>query len=348
MDNFKTEYHRTLCKDRPDFLEKYISLPIMQRLDGIGLLCGTDWTPLFHNHFKYSRLDHSIGTALITWNFTHDRKQTIASLLHDVSTPAFSHVSDFKNGDALTQSSTEDINAKMIDENIELQSLLSSDGINTAEVNDYHIYPICDNEMPGLSADRLEYMYPSGAALDRVWSIEDTVENYRHIKVLENEKKLPELGFDSIEHCLQYTKKFIDISLILQHNEDKIAMQLMADVLSAAEKEGIAVEKDFYTFSEAELIWRFEKYAEQNRETEFAKLFRTFRGMKKIIRSDIPLDGTYSLSLKVKQRYVDPLVQTEKTGGNAKRISSICPEAKKYIEDFLSYNDSKFGCVEFL
>ena len=126
------------------------------------------------------------------------------------------------------------------------------------------------------------------------------------------------------------------------------AMQLMADVLSAAEKEGIAVEKDFYTFSEAELIWRFEKYAEQNRETEFAKLFRTFRGMKKIIRSDIPLDGTYSLSLKVKQRYVDPLVQTEKTGGNAKRISSICPEAKKYIEDFLSYNDSKFGCVEFL
>ncbi len=347
MGNFKTEYHKALCKDSPDFLEKYISLPIMKRLSGIGLLCGTDWTPLFHNHFMYTRLDHSIGTALITWNFTHDRKQTLASLFHDVSTPAFSHVSDFKNGDALTQSSTENLNAKMVDEDMELQSLLHRDGIKTEEINDYHIYPVCDNEMPGLSADRLEYMYPSGAALDRIWTIEETIENYSHIKVLENEKKLPELGFDSLEHCLTYMKKFIDISLILQHNEDKIAMQLMADVLSAAEREGIASEKDFYRFSEAELIGLFEKHAEQKKETEFAKLFRTFRGMKKIIRSDSPIDGTYSLSLKVKQRYVDPLVQTEKES-HAKRISSICPEAKKYIEDFLSYSDSKFGCVEFL
>lgn len=345
MDYFKTEYHGSLCKDRPDFLEKYISLPIMQRLDGIGLLCGTDWTPLFHNYFKYSRLDHSIGTALITWNFTHDKKQTLASLLHDVSTPAFSHVSDFKNGDALTQSSTEDLNARMIDEDKELQDLLSADGIKTTEVNDYHIYPICDNEMPGLSADRLEYMYPSGAALDKVWTIEDAIKNYSHIKVLKNEKNLPELGFDETEACLEYTKKFIDISLILQHNEDKIAMQLMADVLSAAEKESIATEKDFYDFTEAQLIDRFERYAGQNKETEFSKLFRTFRGMTKIIRSETPIQGSYCISLKVKQRYVDPLVETD---NGSKRISVICAEAKKYIADFLAYNDSRYGAVEYL
>ncbi|WP_407398183.1 hypothetical protein [Treponema sp.] len=345
MQDFKIEYHKALCSDAPDFLKEYISLPILQRLDGIGLLCGTDWTPLFHNYFKYSRLDHSIGTALITWNFTKDKKQTIASLLHDVSTPAFSHVSDFKNGDALTQSSTEDINARMIDEDKKLQVLLSKDGIKSTEVNDYHLYPICDNEMPGLSADRLEYMYPSGAALDKVWTIEDAVENYSHIKVLENEKGLPELGFDDMEACLEYTKKFIDISLILQHNEDKIAMQLMADVLSAAEKEGIAKERDFYELSEEQLIERFNNHSVGNPTAEFSRLYRTFRGMKKIIRSEVPVENAYCIDLKVKQRYVDPLVQTDK---GSKRISALSSKASKWISDFLDYKDSKYGCVEYL
>ena len=100
-------YHRILSADFPEFINKYVDLPILQRLSGIGLLCGTDWTPLYRNRFFYSRLDHSIGVALILWHFTHDRAETLAGLLHDVSTPVFSHVADFRNGDALTQESTE-------------------------------------------------------------------------------------------------------------------------------------------------------------------------------------------------------------------------------------------------
>lgn len=50
-ENFAAKYHKILCKKTPDFLSKYISLPILKRLEGVGLLCGTDWTPLFHNSF---------------------------------------------------------------------------------------------------------------------------------------------------------------------------------------------------------------------------------------------------------------------------------------------------------
>ncbi|MBQ3980514.1 MAG: hypothetical protein II631_00515 [Treponema sp.] len=59
-------YHKILCADYPDFLDEYLRLPILQRLDGVTLLCGTDWTPLFKNRFYYSRLEHSVGTALIS------------------------------------------------------------------------------------------------------------------------------------------------------------------------------------------------------------------------------------------------------------------------------------------
>jgi len=52
------------------------------------------------------------------------------------------------------------------------------------EVCDYHKYPIADNEIPQLSADRLEYMYPSGAALANIWNIRDIEKNYKAIAVL--------------------------------------------------------------------------------------------------------------------------------------------------------------------
>ena len=62
--------------------------------------------PQFADIDSYSRYDHSIGVALIIWHFTHDRKQAIAGLLHDVASPVFAHVVDFMHGDYLTQEST--------------------------------------------------------------------------------------------------------------------------------------------------------------------------------------------------------------------------------------------------
>ena len=344
-EDFGAKYHKILCKRAPDFLSKYISLPILKRLEGVGLLCGTDWTPLFHNSFFYSRLDHSIGTALIVWNFTKDKKQTISALLHDVSTPAFSHVSDFKNGDALTQSSTENLNSKLIENNSELIEFFKHDGINVTEVKDYHIYPIADNEIPCLSADRLEYMYPSGAALDSIWTLNEIESSYNNISILENEKGIPELGFSDEEECLIYTKKFIQTSMILQRNEDKIAMQLMADILTLAEENKIINPNDLYALSEKQLIEKFTKSAKANSSLEFSKYFRTFQGMKKIFRSETEMKGFYCVNLQVKRRYIAPLVKTKK---GIKRISEINKEAKEIIEQFLYFNDTKFGCVEFL
>ncbi len=35
----------------------------------------------------------------MTWHFTHDKKETIAVLLHDVGTPCFAHCIDYVFGD---------------------------------------------------------------------------------------------------------------------------------------------------------------------------------------------------------------------------------------------------------
>lgn len=348
------EYYKILCPEFPNFLKKYIELPIMQRLSGIGLLCGTDWTSLYKNRFFYSRLDHSVGVALIIWNFTKDKTQTIAGLLHDVSTTVFSHVSDFRKGDALTQTSTEEPTTKMILSDSALCKLLESDGIEPKDVVDYHLYPIADNEIPSLSADRLEYMYPSGLALDGSWTFEEISKTYNDLIILKNEENKEELGFKTIEMAELYCKKFCMIGHILQLNENKLSLQLLSQIMSKAVELDVLQEEDFMTLSESKIIEKIESFISKKtlslEEQKFATMYNTFRKMTKVEHTNqkLPEDKYFCVSLKVKQRYINPLVKVGSNSQQAKRLSEVSDFANKLIKDFLEYEDTKFGCVRLI
>lgn len=345
------DYHPLLCPedDYPEFLDRYLDLPILQRLKGIGLLCGTDWTTLYRNRFYYSRFDHSKGCALIVWHFTHDKAQTIAGLLHDVSTPVFSHVSDFRKGDALTQTATEAPNAVMIREDEALAALLEEDGLTPEMVADYHVYPVADNEIPRLSADRLEYMYPSGLALDGCWTLEEIQRTYDDVAVLENEDGKPELGFRTVETAELYCQKFCQIGHILQLNENKLTLQLLGKIMNMAVQEDILSEDDFMTLTEEQIIARLNRAIGSGCiSDELRRLYITFRNMTHIEHTEEPLDGHFCVNLEVKQRYIDPLVlrpdQNEK-GLLAVPLSEVSPKARSIIDDFLSWHDTPWGCV---
>ena len=264
MDNatytWNTEtYHRILCEEMPAFMVPYCELPVMRRLSGVDLLCGTDWTPLFHNRFFYSRLDHSIGTALIVWRFTQDKAQALAALC--------------------------------------------------------------------------------GA-----WTLDEIRQNFAQVCVLENERGLPELGFAELGAAQLYTERFCAIGRLLQQNEDKVAMQLMADVLSRALSCGFVTEEELYALAEAELISRFESLAASSSDERFARLFRTFRTMERVEHTDSPLPDAYCVSLRVKRRYVDPLVASP-AGTRSQRISTLDTRAASCIAELLAYEDSPWGCV---
>lgn len=361
----KTRYYQILSEDFPRFLNAYIQLPLLQRLSGIGLLCGTDWTPLYHNQFFYSRLDHSTGVALILWHFTHNKMQTIAGLLHDVSTPAFSHVSDFRNGDALRQESTEEKNAAMIHADKELEKLLKEDGLTPFDVDNYHRFSVADNEIPHLSSDRLEYMFPSGMALNGSFDMDSTARLYKNISLCYNELDEFEPGFLTEDCAAEYCERFCNAGLVLQKNENKLSLQLLAEILNLAVRCGIVTERDFFTKSEKELIDLFDCLAASEHQSmsdykRFRSLYKTFRTMTKIEHTSKPLDGCFCVSLNVKKRYIDPLVlqktiqtvQTQKKENaevqvhKGKRITAVSNRAKTVVDNFLSYSDTLYGCVK--
>ncbi len=323
----------------------------MRHLEGVGLLCGTDWTPLYSNRFFYSRFDHSVGTALITWNFTCDRKQTLASLFHDAATAAFSHVNDFRKGDALRQEVTEKGTFRILSASEQLCRLLERDGIHIEEIADYHVYPVCDNEIPALSADRLEYIFPSNMALanlvqGHVWTMDEAKSLYRNITVLKNEHGEDELGFKDRECAELYTQGFCSCSLVLQRNENKLALNMLGKIVNLALEQSVIQEKDCMEKDESELIRIFDSYA-QSKDTYLSALIKTWRTMTQIERFDEePGPAYYSVRLDVKKRYIDPLVRSADT--SAARVSSISPCAWKEIQDFLHYEDTPYGAVKIL
>ena len=327
------KYHKILSPDYPDFLDKYIALPVLQRLRGVGLLCGTDWTKLYKNRFYYSRLDHSVGVALIIWHFTHDKAQALAGLFHDASTPVFSHVSDFRKGDALTQTATEAPNESLLKNDAALCGLLAEDGLSVDQICDYHIYPVADNEIPQLSADRLEYMFPSGMALDGSWDLPSIERAYNDITVLKNENGIDELGFKTLEIAEDYCRRFCMIGHILQLNENKLTLHMLGQIMNLAVEQGVLHEDDFMNKSEKEIMDMLERAP--------SRLYKTFRTMTKIEHTDhaLPADEYFCISLNVKQRYIDPLV-------GSRRLSAISPFAHKIIEDFKAYHDTSYGCVK--
>lgn len=335
-------YHKILSPNYPVFLDKYIELPLLQRLKGVGLLCGTDWTNLYRNRFYYSRLDHSIGVALIIWHFTQDMAQTIAGLLHDVSTPVFSHVQDFRFGDSETQTATEYHNAEILRNDKTLKLLLESDGLTLEQVENYHTYPIADNEIPQLSADRLEYMFPSGMVLEGKWTLDEIQEIYNDITILVNEDYLPELGFKTVEIAEKYCKNFCVTGHMLQLNENKLTLKLLSDIIQLALDEKLLSEEELMKLSEREVMEKLQNVGSD----KFRSMFRTFRKMDAIEHTDEPLgDDYYCVDVKVKQRYINPLV---KDGDGIVRLADVSEKAKMMIDDFLTFEDKKYGCVKLL
>ena len=334
------EYFKVLSDEIPDFLYDYINTPAMQRIGKIGCGCGTDYTKIFNNKFFYSNLDHSIGVALIIRNFTTDKKQTIAGLFHDISTPVFKHCIDFMNGDHETQESTEELTTYMIKNSKEIMELLERDNIKVNEVDDYHIYPIADNDTPKLSADRLEYTLANGLYFKVVWDVKKIKEIYSNIEIQINEDGIRELGFKEKNIAEEFIDGASQLWPLWVSNEDKLAMQFLADTVKKMSEGNLLTKKDLYTLSEKEVIDKIENCTNE----KISKCFKLFRNSTKISESDLPVFDKYCVSITAKRRYIVPLVEY---ANSYKRVNDISDFAKEKIDNYLKFKTKKYAYLDF-
>lgn len=315
----------------------------MQKQAGVSISCGTIYSKMFCHQFWYSSLEHSIAVALIIWNFTKSKKQTLAGLFHDIATPVFKHAIDFMNGDYETQESTESLTTKIISESKEIMDLLRRDKIKIEEVSDYHLYPIADNDTPRLASDRLEYTLSNGlgAAGKKRWDLEEVKEIYQNIEVQRNEENAEELGFKSKKIAEKFTATMSQLSSYYIENQTKFSMQFLADIMKRMSENGLITKEDFYQLSESEVIKKIE-----NCELDsISKCFQIWRNATSIKESKNPIEDKYCVNIEnAKIRYIVPLVKVE---DQFIRINQISEVASKDIQRALNFKTQKYAYLDF-
>ena len=317
-----SKYFEILEPNFPDWLNEYINTKEMQRLDGISVTCGTYYTDLLKFKFQYSSLANSVAVALIVWHFSHDKKQTLAGLFHDISTPVFKHAIDFLNGDYEKQESTEELTSKIIKNSTEIMKLLKRDNISLEEVEDYKIYPIADNDTPKLSADRLEYSLSNALLVYNRANIEEIKKIYNDLEVQKNEDgKSKEIARDFVD----LTSK---LSLIYRGNVSRFSMQFLADLVKKLNEDKFIFKEDLYNLSEKDVI-------EIIKKSKYKEIFNNWIESKKVLTSKTKPKEKYSVCCSAKVRYIDPLCKGE-------RISKIDKSAKEKIEENFSFDMSNY------
>lgn len=311
-------------EDFPIFIEELINTTEFKRLNNVGMNCGCEYTsfPIFANGKEYTRYKHSIGVALIVWHFTKDIKQSIAGLLHDISSPVFAHVVDFLNGDHENQESTEEKTEEIIENSVEIQKILKKYNLTTKDVYDYHMYPIADNDSPLLSADRLEYtlgntFYYGFKSIDELKSM------YDDLVVIKNEFREDEISFKTLEKAIEFTSVSMLNSKVYSADYDRFSMQYLADLLKLAVDKNVLCMDDLYT-TENEVIVKLEG------NQELKSKFQEFKNFSQILTSKEKPQHGYWVNIPAKRRYINPQVV------NKGRIANLSEKLSKDINDFLS------------
>ena len=330
ISKFLREYFRILSPDIPEFLEEYIDTDEMQRIDGTSMNVGVQYSGLYKLVRDYSNLDHSVGVALIVWHFTKDKKATLAGLFHDIATPTFKHCIDFMNGDYETQESTEERTTDIIKNSKKIMSLLERDGIKLEEINDYKLYPIADNDHPKLSADRLEYNFSGGFSLIDLWTLEDIKKCYDNMFVSKNEDGIDEIVFRDLDVCEFYIEKLSKLWPWWICDKDRCVMQFIADTCKEMNENGYLSINDLYTYSEDYVIDLILNHSNKR----ISNRFKQFMNIRTYYVTKDKLKNKYSVRIKSKKRYVNPLVY------NKGRILDISSSSKKRFDEF--YNSTNF------
>ena len=307
----------------PSFFEPFFDSPALLRLKGVGQNCGTEFSKMYSYRAAYSRLDHSLGVALIVWNFSKDPKAALAGLFHDISHTAFSHVGDFLLGDAENQESAELHTRSILENDSVIPAELAKLGLTVADVEDYSRFPIADNPGPKLSADRLEYTLSSARSLN-FKTLDEIRSLYGSLVAVTTEDEA--IAFDDAEKAEEFALLSVQNDAgCFSSYESVSAMSFLAAILKRLSEVGGIAPMELYVLQDADFIERIKRSDDE----KLRKMWAFFENMEtyKILRYPRETD-TFVVSTKCKRRFIDPLVSVAGKG-HPLRVSEYSEAFKK-------------------
>ncbi|MFB5558497.1 HD domain-containing protein [Bacillus cereus] len=296
-------------------VEELISSKSMQRLKGIHQ-AGASY--LVNEKWNVTRFDHSVGVMLLVKKLGGSVEEQIASLLHDVSHTAFSHVIDyvFDNED---ESYHEEIFSSVV-KNSEIPAILAKHGYNYEDILlDDSKWTLLERSAPELCADRVDYtlrdMYTYGYI-----SLEEV---HRFLEdIIAVEGKMVVQSVEMAEWFTEtYYKEVIDFFMkpMNIYGNDMLAKTLK---LSLHKK---VIHADDFLLEDEEFISKLQQCNDPEVEALLSKVHPNVK-----VKED---RNDYDLHQKNKVRLIDPpllregkIVQSSVVSENIRQISDIAYE----------------------
>lgn len=117
-------------------------------------------------------------------------------------------------------------------------------------------------------------------------------------------------------------------------------MQAIADILKLMVEANIITEKDFYKYSETEIL----DIAKKSGIQRIIKAVENYENAREVFTADEQKEGVYNIKVIAKRRYINPLVKQEEI---ANRLTDISETAKKIIDEYFEYDMSKYVYSDF-
>ena len=263
----------------------------------------------FHPYPSVSRYDHSVGVMLLLRRLGADLEEQVAGLLHDVSHLAFSHTADWLFHDG--NEDAHDLSHHDFIEETEIPAILKQSGLSVVRLLNEKNYPLLDQEIPDLCADRIVYVLREPLYSQKLKLAKLTFESlsvYRNRIVFTDSVVARDFAINFLEFQTNRWGGY----------EDNIKMILFVDTLKLALEKGIITKDDFWLDDEI-ILSKLEKSDCQQIATSLSQL-----------SSSAFTDFYKPKGQKIwkKFRYVDPAILID---GKVERLSKISPDFKKIL-----------------
>jgi len=297
------EKYKLLLGTPPSWLNKYLELDILNRLRDISLLCGMEYAShdIYNFSFSISRYEHSLNVALIVWNLTHDKNATLGALFHDISSPVFSHVIDYMNGDFINQESTEDKTEEILRGSKKLISYLNQDEVLLEDIIDFKQYSVVDLPRPCMCADRLDNTIGVGMAWANNLEYTQAESILKNTCLSINESGFYEISFNDTKTAELVSKVNDDINRLTHSNSDTYMMLLVAKIIKKLILLNLVTYDDLYKLKEKDIIDILEDNSDI--DIDLNNLYNEFKTIKKAPIITQP---------EIKNKILNPLVKEKR------------------------------------
>lgn len=307
--------------EEPVILELIESKQI-QRLKNIDQ---AGYPPLYYNprsvpvsELAHTRFEHSLGVCCLLRKFGASLEEQIAGLIHDVSHSVFSHCIDyvFDGGSEKEHNYQDNIFEKFV-KKTEIPEILGKHNINVDFILNKYNFPLLENNLPDLCADRIDYSLRSGIIFKEIDSknLNFLLDNL----TTENQRWI----FKNFETAKKYAELFFTMnSFYYAGLSSAVMFRTVGDTMRYSLQAGYISKNDLYTTDDRVL----EKIKGNLEEDE--KLRLLFDRMNNQIGfQNNPKD--YNAHVFCKSRVVDPFF---KENGGTERVSKTDAEWEKVLE----------------